>query len=100
MSWYLLLGQAVPSLLAQAAESEETSWILRKLVEPTSIPVLAIILGCGIGAIAVIGHYVTDAYKARSLNQLKRHMLEQGMSPEDIERVIRAGAAKEPEEGS
>jgi len=100
MSWHTSLWEALPSCLAQAAEPEATNGTIRELLDPASIPNLAIILGCSIGVIGVLGYYVADVIKTRSLNQLKRQMLEQGLSPEEIERVLRAGSSGAPRDGS
>lgn len=100
MSWYLSLWEALPSEWLQVAEANGAGWTISRLLEPGSIATLAVILGCGTGLVAVIGHYVSETIKARSLNQLKCRMLEQGHSPEDIERVVRAGPTKGAESES
>lgn len=51
---------------------------------------LAIALGCGIPLSAIIGNFWYQAHKARSQNELKRSMVERGMSADEIERVLAA----------
>jgi hypothetical protein len=51
--------------------------------------------GCVIGLAAVIGHYWLNGVRARENAELKRAMIERGMTPEDIERVIHAGTKSE-----
>ena len=100
MNWNFAAWQLLAAPAGLVAEAEEAGWIFRKLLDPASIPTLAIILGCSIGALAVIGHYVTEAIKTRSLNQLKHRMLDQGLSPEDIERVLQAGSSSASDQES
>ncbi len=56
------------------------------------IPQLPIIMGCLIPIVAIIGHFWYEAQKVKSENALKLSMLQRGMSAEEIERVISAGA--------
>ncbi len=44
---------------------------------------------------AVAGGYWYAVEKARSVNDLKRRMIERGMSVEEIERVMEAGESEE-----
>ena len=61
------------------------------------IPQLPIIMGCLIPIVAIIGHFWYEAQKNKNDNDLKRRMLERGMSAEEIERVISAGQKYDPE---
>ena len=56
------------------------------------VPQLPIIMGCLIPIAAIIGHFWYKAQKVRSDKDLKLSMLKRGMSAEEIERVISAGA--------
>ena len=55
------------------------------------IPQLPIIMGCLIPITAIIGSFWYKAQKNKHDNDLKRRMVERGMSAEEIERVISAG---------
>ncbi len=55
------------------------------------IPQLPIIMGCLIPITAILGSFWYKAQKHKNNNDLKRRMLERGMSAEEIERVISAG---------
>ena len=52
---------------------------------------LVIILCFSIPIIAIIGYYWHEVLKNRSNNELKKSMLERGMSAQEIEKVINAG---------
>ena len=54
--------------------------------------VLGVILIFGVPTFAIIAHFWYQAQKLRSDNELKRTMVERGMSAEEIERVIAAGS--------
>ena len=56
---------------------------------------LAIALGCAIPLAAVIGTFWYHVEKVKSNNELKRQMLERGLSVEEIERVMAAGEEKD-----
>lgn len=51
---------------------------------------LGVVLGCGIPLAAIIGGVWLVALRTRSLNDLKREMVQRGMSPDEIERVLAA----------
>ena len=53
--------------------------------------VIGIIMGCGIPIVAIIAKYWHDAVRSRSEIELKRSMVERGMSADEIERVMSAG---------
>ncbi len=55
------------------------------------IPQLAIIMGCLIPISAILGYFWHSTQMNKQNNDLKRSMLERGMSAEEIERVISAG---------
>jgi len=63
-----------------------------KILDPG---VLVIIFLFGAPVFAVVGYYVYKILKMRSENDLKRAMVEQGMSVEEIERVLAAGGKSE-----
>jgi len=54
---------------------------------------IGIIVGGSVPIIAILGGLWYSLEKAKSTNDLKRRMVERGMSAEEIERVM---AAKEP----
>jgi len=55
------------------------------------MPQVAVIMGCLIPVVAIISSFWYKGQKARSENNLKRAMVERGMSVEEIERVLSAG---------
>lgn len=57
---------------------------------------LAIGLGCCIPLTAVIGTFWYLVQKTKTENDLKRSMVERGMSADDIERVLAAGGSATP----
>ena len=63
-----------------------------KLLSNTSS--LVIILAMSIPIISVVGHYWSEVLRNRDNNQLKKAMLERGMSAQEIEQVINAGTQK------
>ncbi len=52
------------------------------------------VLVFSIPIVAIVGHFWHETIKTRSETELKRQMIEQGMSADDIERVL---AARGPE---
>lgn len=61
------------------------------LQSPESIGLIMIF---GIPIVAIVAYYWHEVVKNRSNNELKRSMLERGMSAQEIEQVINAGAEK------
>jgi hypothetical protein len=55
------------------------------------IPFIAILSGVAIACTAIITQHIRKTREAEWLASLKSQMLEQGLSPEDIERVLAAG---------
>ena len=55
------------------------------------LPQIAVIMGCLVPIAAILGSFWYKAQKNKQDNDLKRTMLERGMSAEEIERVISAG---------
>ena len=57
-----------------------------------AMPQIAIIMGCLVGCLipiaGIISSYWYKAQKVRSENDLKRSMVERGMTVEEIERVM------------
>ncbi len=70
--------------------------VLQRILE---LPQIAIIGGLGIGllisVVGIIAHYWYKAQQVRSENELKRTLVEQGLSADEIERII-AAKGKEP----
>ena len=58
----------------------------------SSPSIAAVIMVFAIPIIAIISYYVYTIFKIRSNNELKKSMLERGMSAQDIETVINAGS--------
>ena len=59
------------------------------------MPQIAIIMGCLIPIVSIISSFWYKAHKAQSENQLKRTLVERGLSVDEIERIIVA-QVKEP----
>jgi NADH:ubiquinone oxidoreductase subunit 3 (subunit A) len=55
---------------------------------------IVVILAMSIPIIAVVGYYWSEVLKNRSNNELKKSMLERGMSAQEIEQVINAGGKR------
>ncbi len=51
---------------------------------------IAITMGCAIPIVALVGLFWHKIAKNTSENDLKRRMVERGMSPDEIERVLAA----------
>ena len=51
---------------------------------------ISIVMGCAIPIVAIVGVFWYKIVKATSENDLKRRMVERGMSPDEIERVLAA----------
>ena len=62
------------------------------------IGTISVVAVFAVGAVGTIGGICYAIAKNRSDNNLKRHMIDSGMSPEEIERVMAAGANEEEEE--
>ena len=60
-----------------------------------NVATLSIVLGCAIPLAAIIGAFWYHVEKVKSNNELKREMIEQGRSVEEIERVMAAGREKD-----
>ncbi len=52
--------------------------------------IVGVLVGCSIPIVAIIGAYCYKIAKVTSDNELKRSMIESGMSAEEIERVLAA----------
>ena len=59
------------------------------------MPQIAVIMGCLIPIVSVIASAWYKAQKVRSEHELKRTLVERGLSVDEIERII-AASAKEP----
>jgi NADH:ubiquinone oxidoreductase subunit 3 (subunit A) len=55
---------------------------------------IVVVMAMSIPIIAVVGYYWSEVLKNRSNNELKRSMLERGMSAQEIEQVINAGGKR------
>ena len=66
------------------------------LVMPWVIPV---IFGCLVAIVAIVANVIGSTVKANAETDLKRRMVEQGYSADDILRVIRATSADGEESG-
>ena len=56
------------------------------------MPQIAVIMGCLVPIVGIIASCWYKAQRARSENELKRSMVERGMSADEIERVMAAHA--------
>ena len=54
-------------------------------------PQIAIVMGCLTGMTVIVGVIWSQVERAKSKDELKRSMVERGMSAEEIERIIEAG---------
>ncbi len=65
------------------------------------MPQIAIIMGCLVGLLipiaGIIAFYWYKAHKVRSENELKRTMVDRGLSADEIERII-AAQGKDPDD--
>lgn len=61
------------------------------------MPQIAVIMGCLIPIASIIASFWYKAQKVQSENELKRTLVEQGLSADDIERIIRAKAIETPD---
>ena len=57
------------------------------------MPQIVVIMGFLVPIVAIIATFWYKALKVRSENDLKRSMVDRGMSPDEIERVIAARAS-------
>jgi hypothetical protein len=55
---------------------------------------IVIVLAMSIPIIAVVGYYWSEVLKNQSNNDLKKSMLERGMSAQEIEQVMNAGGKR------
>jgi NADH:ubiquinone oxidoreductase subunit 3 (subunit A) len=55
---------------------------------------IVVVMAMSIPIIAVVGYYWSEVLKNQSNNELKRSMLERGMSAQEIEQVINAGGKR------
>ena len=60
---------------------------------------LGVVGGCAVGLAAILGWYWYRLNKTRSDNELKRLMIERGMSADEIERVMAASSDEESDGG-
>jgi len=56
---------------------------------------IGIVMGCAIPIVALVGGFWYRLERAKSNNELKRRMVERGMSAEEIERVMAARSIRE-----
>ena len=56
--------------------------------------ILAIIAGCMIPIVAIVGGLWSKTVREKSKNELKRAMVERGMTADDIELVLGADSAR------
>jgi len=55
---------------------------------------IVVVLAMSIPIISVVGYYWSAVLKNRSNNELKKSMLERGMSAQEIEQVMNAGGKR------
>ena len=60
-----------------------------------SSPFIVPVAAFSIPIVAIIAHYWHEVLKTRSENDLKRSMVERGMSSDEIEQIINAGKKSE-----
>lgn len=54
--------------------------------------VIPTVCGCSVAIVAIVAHAVSEAWSSAAAANLKRSMVEQGMSAMEIEQVLRASA--------
>lgn len=57
--------------------------------------VIAVVMGCLIPIVGTIAWAWSQVQKTRSMNNLKRSLVERGMKVEEIERICSAGVPKD-----
>jgi len=62
------------------------------------MPQIAIVMGCLVPVVGVIALAWYHAQKVRSDHELKRTLVDRGMSAEEIERIIAASARDDSDE--
>ncbi len=62
-----------------------------------AIPIIAIVTGMSIPVVAIIAYYWFELQKYREDSELKRCMIERGMSVEEIERALAAKSTGDEE---
>ncbi len=67
--------------------------MVQMLALPWAIPV---VFGCLVGIVAILANMVSNIIRNVSETGLKKRMVDQGFSAAEIERVVRAGAARCP----
>jgi hypothetical protein len=87
-----LAGLLFVPLLLQA-QYTSADWI-RRLLDPDTL-VLVLIFGGGmvVGLVGIIAHHWRRLRQTEIETEMKREMLNRGMSAEDVERVIKASAS-------
>ncbi len=61
------------------------------------MPQISVIMGCLIPIAGIVGGYWYSAQKMRSEHELKKTMIERGLSAAEIERIMAAGRDEESE---
>jgi hypothetical protein len=59
---------------------------------------LAVVLGCAIPIVYILASAWVKVERARTSAQLKRRMIDRGMSADEIDRVLRAGPPADDED--
>jgi hypothetical protein len=91
----------ITGLLAQVSESVPDPWAdsFFGLNANERFPLLIIAIGCGTGVIivlaAIISSAITSAHQRRLEIELKREMLDRGMSADEVAKVIEAAIPDE-----
>ena len=57
-------------------------------------PQIAVVMGCLTGMTVIVGICWSQVEKTKSKNELKRSMVERGLSAEEIERIMDVGEAE------
>gem|GEM_PF-2029754 len=76
------------TVLAQEGNSNTVARILEALFNPRNFPILMVF---SVPIVAVIATFWHLSIRVRSNNDLKRSMLDRGMSSQEIEQVMNAG---------
>lgn len=56
----------------------------------SGMPQVAIVMGCLIPIVGIVAYYWYESQQVRSDNELKRTMVERGLSVDEVERILAA----------
>lgn len=93
---------SIPLLIAQVSEARSDPWAdaMFGLDPSMRFSLLVVAIGCLTGVIitvvCVVSSAISQAQQRRIETELKREMLDRGMSADEVAKVIKASATEEP----